>query len=521
VYVIVLRSGITNNSEMDADVAAFEAEVRLNGLSDYFDGLCPRRRSDRPSDSTISDNERNRVVARRVGRKATAVIGNNDKVRARKIRKTAAAKNITLSEADVSCLIRSWEKKQMEAWWLTCECCHTRHLKPAGTRAVNGFYTAADGTTANGVLCDVCRLTDKGPTKRLSDYNGGVQPAQHVPKVLMDLRPVEEALVSRIRPIVMLNFKKYGTLSASGHTISFMKDLTDLATTLPRLPEEVGIVFVKRSNLRGGVPDKYDCVRREYVQRALEYLITQPHYQGVQLNYSRLDLLPVNGPLSEIETIEPIGDPDEWIEPDDQGPAPEQLAHHVDPQEEQALYQYAECSGLPDTLIVNLTTQSGRQPFSCDLRNLTEPTSFTYTTCDAKSNISSPYILVAAIFFKPGHYVAVGRGADGKLRMHDSNPLQRRDFAEPQTLHGVPVGFKLTGMWFVKASTSNRPSESAAVRGLVWDQNNCYVSSLLTCLAYLCMWTGGSVSHADADSSFWHQPRIPDTGFWSIGEETE
>lgn len=192
-----------------------------------------------------------------------------------------------------------------------------------------------------------------------------------------------------------------------------------------------------------------------------------------------------------------------------------------DPQEEQALYQYAECSGLPDTLIVNLTTQSGRQPFSCDLRNLTEPTSFSYTTCDAKSNISSPYILVAAIFFKPGHYVAVGRGADGKLRMHDSNPLQRRDFAEPQTLHGVPVGFKLTGMWFVKASTSNRPSESAAVRGLVWDQNNCYVSSLLTCLAYLCMWTGGSVSHADADSSFLHQPRIPDTGFWSIGEETE
>ena len=51
-----------------------------------------------------------------------------------------ADSKLTLTSFEVKALIVAWEQKQMGVWWLYCDCCHTRHMKPSNSRQLKGNY---------------------------------------------------------------------------------------------------------------------------------------------------------------------------------------------------------------------------------------------------------------------------------------------------------------------------------------------------------------------------------------------
>ena len=56
----------------------------------------------------------------------------------------------------------------------------------------------------------------------------------------------------------------------SGHTISFYQDITDLASTLPRLPMDLPFIPIKSPDEQ--LTDKMFQVNRAHIIEALQYL---------------------------------------------------------------------------------------------------------------------------------------------------------------------------------------------------------------------------------------------------------
>ena len=105
------------------------------------------------------------------------------------------------------------------------------------------------------------------------DDNGQIQ--HHIPPELENLTVAEVLLIQRVAPLVPLVHIRNGTLGLRGHVCSFMQEVNDVATRLPRLPTEVKAVKMIRSfKDKDGIDQvKVFIVNKYRVIRALNWLI--------------------------------------------------------------------------------------------------------------------------------------------------------------------------------------------------------------------------------------------------------
>ncbi|KAL9956688.1 hypothetical protein ACROYT_G038207 [Oculina patagonica] len=200
--------------------------------------------------------------------------------------------------------IRAFEVEQMTYKFSCCEICQERRLEGKGT----------------GNMCSRCRRDKKDPECKVWSDKNKMDPMS-VPEELPDMSDAEQMLISRLAPTVHVHMLKHGGIASRGHCIAFPQAVQEPATILPRLPEEVDIIRVRRQ----GKDDTHKefRVRRRRVESALRWLkVNNPAYGDIEISDTRLQNLPADGELPNLRTVEFSETADHM---DDQGPAPEQL----------------------------------------------------------------------------------------------------------------------------------------------------------------------------------------------------
>ena len=152
--------------------------------------------------------------------------------------------------------------------------------------------------------------------------------------LLHDFTQMEEMLCSLASPCFLMWVSKGGQYKARGNVITFSQDVTNLCTTLPRLPEDLDILVVRKplSTDPGTVAFKDFRVRKGKVYRLLRFLkehnrfykdveIRPPDSVDLPVDASVIDRLPAVEPredCSEQETSHsPRDDPiDDSLLPD-------------------------------------------------------------------------------------------------------------------------------------------------------------------------------------------------------------
>ena len=108
---------------------------------------------------------------------------------------------------------------------------------------------------------------DMGPVcNKIRTNNMHFEP---VPPYLQNLTSVEMALISKIAVAINVHILRYGMLASKGHCISLPQEM-HIAKHLPLLPQEVGIVVLKRKGTNE-VLHQY-TVKRTIVEEALKGL---------------------------------------------------------------------------------------------------------------------------------------------------------------------------------------------------------------------------------------------------------
>ena len=162
--------------------------------------------------------------------------------------------------------------------------------------------------------CSRC-FRDKKSPKKFSLENSMIPSA--IPQELKDLTQVEEMLIARALPIMRVYIKPGGQRGYSGHCINLPQNVKELATSLPRYPNELSVIVVKAKGKNNTFKDL--TVRKQKVHNALLWLIqNNPHYCDLQINATALNSLPENGVPPGLMTVETDDDivPDDNCSPD-------------------------------------------------------------------------------------------------------------------------------------------------------------------------------------------------------------
>jgi hypothetical protein len=67
-----------------------------------------------------------------------------------------------------------------------------------------------------------------------------------VPSELQNLTLVEQQLIRRIAPVILVHMLKHGGIAANGHYVTFPQDVNEPANILPQLPKELKMICVRR-----------------------------------------------------------------------------------------------------------------------------------------------------------------------------------------------------------------------------------------------------------------------------------
>lgn len=106
-------------------------------------------------------------------------------------------------------------------------------------------------------------------------------------------------LISPILPIMTLYRLPHGQYSYSGHIINLPQDVSSFANSLPRLPNQLDVIIVRK---QGSTETHHDFrVRRSVVLCALQWLITyNVYFHNITINYDALTLLPEDAAISDL-----------------------------------------------------------------------------------------------------------------------------------------------------------------------------------------------------------------------------
>lgn len=112
-----------------------------------------------------------------------------------------------------------------------------------------------------------------------------------VPKELSELTIAETLLIQRVAPLVPLVYIRNGTLGIKGHVCSFLQNINEVATKLPRLPENVKAIKMVRTftGSDGQISTKTYMVNKDRVMRALWWLVR--HHRDYKAAYENGELV--------------------------------------------------------------------------------------------------------------------------------------------------------------------------------------------------------------------------------------
>ena len=191
--------------------------------------------------------------------------------------------------------IRQFYEKLLGIRLETCDVCHER--------AFLMKLKNVDGVSICG-RCQGFRKTQEfqdGVDKYGSKNN--VDPGP-IPAGLPILTLVEEQLIARAH--VQMQVWRYKGQQAhyTGNVVSFMQNTPKIIKTLPSLPSELQLLRLKpasSSSTDDGVQRQFEkqcIVKRQHVEVWLKHLIAHhPGYQGLHIDYIRLNQLPVNASI--------------------------------------------------------------------------------------------------------------------------------------------------------------------------------------------------------------------------------
>jgi hypothetical protein len=83
---------------------------------------------------------------------------------------------------------------------------------------------------------------------------------------------MEEMLIARTKTVMQVRWTKGRQLCYKDHIVNLQQNISEIATKLPRLPEEVDLVIIRREDVDMTHHIDY-VVRRDKVRQALEYKI--------------------------------------------------------------------------------------------------------------------------------------------------------------------------------------------------------------------------------------------------------
>ena len=149
-------------------------------------------------------------------------------------------------------------------------------------------------------VCSRCSRDKKSP--RNFSVENSLIPSS-IPPELKNLTQIEEMLIARALPIMRVYIKPGGQRGFSGHCINLPQNVTELATSLPRYPKDLAVIIVKMKGKDNTFKDV--TVRKQKVHDALVWLIrNNPFYSEVTTDANALNLLPDNGVLPDLITVE-------------------------------------------------------------------------------------------------------------------------------------------------------------------------------------------------------------------------
>ena len=181
--------------------------------------------------------------------------------------------------------IIEFEKRCLEIKQQRCDLCRSVSLR------------LIISSTVHGNICGECKNNKvwqyENPDSRLPIwYNDEKIPQYTVPEELSCLREAEKLLISQVSVYIPLQHLSLGQLGAKGHVCCFEKDLSDICTTLPRLPSDVTVVRILRkfTNDEGEVTSKAFSIRKKEVLDALRWLQKyNALYQNITIAEENLD----------------------------------------------------------------------------------------------------------------------------------------------------------------------------------------------------------------------------------------
>ena len=104
----------------------------------------------------------------------------------------------------------------------------------------------------------------------------------------------EEMLISAVMPFMSIYRLPHGQYGYRGHVINLPQDITTFASSLPRLPAELDVIFVRKEGSQNSHRDFR--VRKSVVQRALMWLKrNNKYYHSIDIDVAALNQLPDDG----------------------------------------------------------------------------------------------------------------------------------------------------------------------------------------------------------------------------------
>ena len=136
-----------------------------------------------------------------------------------------------------------------------------------------------------------------------------------IPPELECLTIAEKLLIQRVSPLVPIHHIKNGILGVKGHVCSFMQNIEDVASSLPKLPQQVKAIRMIRTHVDNeGLPvTTMYLVNRQRVMNALSWLVKhhkdykQAHENGdLVIEESNLDWIPVDKDEADLLSVTEI-----------------------------------------------------------------------------------------------------------------------------------------------------------------------------------------------------------------------
>ncbi len=109
-------------------------------------------------------------------------------------------------------------------------------------------------------------------------------------------------LVSAVIPMMSLYQLPHGQYGYKGHIVNLPQDVASFARSLPRLPQDLDVLIIRKE---GAAQTHRDFrVHRSRVLNALQWLIANnAYYRHIQLHQEALSLLPEDGDISNLSSV--------------------------------------------------------------------------------------------------------------------------------------------------------------------------------------------------------------------------